>query len=95
MLNKKAGRPPIAERKLSEREHEVLLHLCKGWTDKQIANALGITDQTVKVHMRKILKFLGVSNRTAAVIKVMEQNIYQRGYNDAMTQFKSSWDVVT
>jgi len=52
---------------LSAREREVLNHLAAGETTSQIAAALFISENTVKTHVRRILKKLDVANRTEAV----------------------------
>lgn len=52
---------------LTEREQEVLAHLAKGQTNKEIAVALFITERTVKFYVSAILGKLGASNRTEAV----------------------------
>lgn len=55
---------------LSEREGEVGLLLAQGHSDKIIAERLGIEPSTVKVHVRRILKKSGVSNRAQYAAKV-------------------------
>lgn len=54
---------------LSKRELEVLAHLAAGETTSQIAAALFISENTVKTHVRRILKKLDVANRTEAVAR--------------------------
>jgi DNA-binding NarL/FixJ family response regulator len=53
---------------LSKREMEVLSHLTKGMSNKEIANLLGISHQTVKNHVTAILRKLGVEDRTQAAV---------------------------
>ncbi len=61
--------PPLAE--LTPREYEILQHLAEGLSNKMIARALDITDGTVKLHVKSILRKLGVHSRVeAAVIAV-------------------------
>jgi len=52
---------------LSPREQEVLNLVAKGAYNKEIANLLFITENTVKVHMRTIMEKLHVHNRQQAV----------------------------
>lgn len=54
--------------KLTQRQQEVLCLLAKGETNKDISRHLNVSENTVKVHVTAILKALGVSNRTQAVI---------------------------
>lgn len=54
---------------LSKREIEVLECLAQGMTTSQIAEALFISDNTVKTHVRRILEKLEAGNRTEAVSK--------------------------
>lgn len=53
---------------LTQRQQEVLRLLAKGETNKDISRHLNVSENTVKVHVTAILKALGVSNRTQAVI---------------------------
>jgi two-component system response regulator DegU len=53
---------------LSPREMEILQHVTRGLSNKQIALALGISHQTVKNHMTSILKKLAVQDRTQAAV---------------------------
>lgn len=57
---------------LSRREHEVLGLLSEGMSNEQIAGSLGLSIQTVKVHVKHILKKLKVTDRTQAVIKALK-----------------------
>jgi LuxR family maltose regulon positive regulatory protein len=54
---------------LSEREIEVLQRIAEGLTNKEIANRLYLSQNTVKVHLRNIYGKLGVTNRTQAVAR--------------------------
>ncbi|MEM7051075.1 MAG: response regulator transcription factor [Acidobacteriota bacterium] len=57
---------------LTEREIEVLRFLCGGYSNKEIADALGVAEGTVKNHLSNILSKLGVRDRTRAVLKGLE-----------------------
>lgn len=52
---------------LTSREQEVLNELMQGWSNKQIAENLGITEITVKSHLMHLFRKLGAKNRTDAV----------------------------
>lgn len=56
---------------LSERENQILRYLTAGSRNKLIAYDLGITEATVKVHIRALLRKLGADNRTQAAIWAM------------------------
>ena len=58
---------------LTARQHEVLQLLALGHSNKEIAKSLGLLEGTVKVHVRDILRKLGVSNRTQAAMLVARQ----------------------
>jgi DNA-binding NarL/FixJ family response regulator len=53
---------------LSTRELEILDHIGRGYSNKAIARALSISDQTVKNHVTAVLRKLAVNDRTQAVI---------------------------
>ncbi len=57
---------------LTEREHAVVEHLTKGWTNKEIANALGITEQTVKEHIKHIMRKTNSTTRTGILAQVLK-----------------------
>ncbi len=52
----------------TERQYAVLVCLCQGDPNKVIGRKLGMTETTVKVHVREIMRKLGVSNRTQVAI---------------------------
>ena len=62
------GRVELIE-PLTTRELEVAQLLACGLTNKEIAQRLGITDHTVKFHINGVLRKLGVSSRTEAVVR--------------------------
>jgi DNA-binding NarL/FixJ family response regulator len=57
---------------LSERERQIIDGLIKGQSNKTIARACGITEATVKVHMKAILRKVPCSNRTQVAIWALE-----------------------
>jgi DNA-binding NarL/FixJ family response regulator len=58
---------------LSAREVEVLEYAAKGNSNKEIARALSISDQTVKNHLTSIMRKLAVNDRTQAVVYALQQ----------------------
>lgn len=54
---------------LSAREHEILALLAKGRRYKEIADALGLSFDTVRAHVRNIYEKLQVHSRTEAILK--------------------------
>lgn len=66
-----AGTEQAKERfQLTDREQAVIEHLAKGWTNKEIANALGITEQTVKEHIKHIMQKTRSTTRTGILAQV-------------------------
>ena len=57
---------------LTEREREILQHLAVGKSNKAIALALGISHDTVKLHVRHILSKLGLRSRVEAAVFAVE-----------------------
>lgn len=50
-------------RNLAKREQEIIMHICQGYRNKEIAQKLNISEQTVKSHCNRIYRKLGVSDR--------------------------------
>jgi two-component system, NarL family, nitrate/nitrite response regulator NarL len=61
----------VTSRRLTPREIEILRHIASGEANKAIGARLGISDATVKLHLRKLLRKLGAANRTQAAIWAM------------------------
>jgi two-component system, NarL family, response regulator len=68
-----AERPPHSE--LSARELEVLELIVKGYSNREIGEALGISEATVKWHVNIILSRLNVSDRTQATVAALQRGI--------------------
>jgi len=71
----RAAPAPAALPELSEREREVLRHLARGASNKEIAAQLDIAEGTVKNHVTSILDKLGVDDRTRAALRARELGI--------------------
>jgi len=61
--------------KLTPRENEILSHLAEGQSNKVIARNLGISDGTVKLHVKSILRKLGVHSRVEAAVIAVEEGL--------------------
>ncbi|MCQ1057106.1 response regulator [Photobacterium sp. ZSDE20] len=57
---------------LTDREMQILKEVARGYRNKQIADNLFISEATVKVHMKSLLKKLQVKSRTAATVLYLE-----------------------
>jgi DNA-binding NarL/FixJ family response regulator len=60
---------------LTQRESEVLRQLALGLTNKEIAQALDISYETVKEHVQHVLKKIGVSDRTQAAVWAVRKGL--------------------
>jgi DNA-binding NarL/FixJ family response regulator len=65
-----------ADHALSPREIDVLRRVAAGQANKRIARDLGISESTVKAHIRSILPKLGASDRTHAVTIALKRGIF-------------------
>lgn len=59
---------------LTAREMEILCHIAEGESNKEIASQLGITDGTVKLHARSIMRKLAVNSRVEAAVLAVKEN---------------------
>jgi len=62
---------------ISPRQRQMLKMLQQGMRNKEIANAMGISESTVKVHTRAISRLLHVNNRHAAVCKAAQLGLLE------------------
>jgi len=60
---------------LSEREIEVLQLVARGLSNKEVARAIGRTDETVKIHLKNIFTKLDVADRTEAVTVALTRGL--------------------
>lgn len=68
-----------AELGLTERQGEILALVLRGLANKRIAQALDISENTVKEHLTGILERLGVRNRVEAITALRERRLTLRG----------------
>jgi DNA-binding NarL/FixJ family response regulator len=64
---------------LSDREIEILELIAAGAANKEIAERLGITEVTVKAHLRNIYAKIGAQNRAHAVTIALQQKLIESG----------------
>jgi DNA-binding NarL/FixJ family response regulator len=65
----------VASKKLSDREIEVLQLISKGNSNKEIARLLFVTEDTIKMHVKKILAKLPANDRTQAVVIAIQRGL--------------------
>jgi DNA-binding NarL/FixJ family response regulator len=64
---------------LTDRETTILKHVAEGLLNKEIADQLGISENTVKIHLRNILEKLHLKNRIQAAVYAVRQGIVNEG----------------
>ncbi len=62
-------------KKLTARQFEVLRYLAQGLSNKQIAYQMSVSEATVKLHINALLRAMGATNRTQAVIKAQKMGV--------------------
>jgi len=62
-------------KKLTNRQYEVLKFLSQGLSNKQIAYQMNVSEATVKLHINALLRAVGATNRTQAVIKAQKMGV--------------------
>ncbi len=75
-VDRTSGSPivdPEASQNLTPRQHEVLELLVQGKSNREIAEAMGLSENTVKVHLAAIYRVLGVSSRAEALLAGMKR----------------------
>jgi two-component system nitrate/nitrite response regulator NarL len=75
----RAGAQPLPpDHTLSPREREILQHLAKGASNKEIARALDVAESTVKIHVQHILRKLNLNSRVQAAVWAIERGVATR-----------------
>lgn len=67
----------LGDERLTQREVDVLRHLAGGNRNRDIAERLFISEETVKVHVKHLMEKLGASDRTQAVVIALRRGIIQ------------------
>ena len=65
----------LSDEKLTQREMDVLRFVALGKSNRAVANELGVTEETVKSHMRNVLGKLSANDRTHAVLIAVRRGI--------------------
>lgn len=90
VLQRSHGAPPSSDldtiTPLTEREEDVLRLLTLGWDNHRIAQALKISERTVKFHTSNIYQKLHVSSRTEAMLYAIRHNWIDVKYGDTCPQ---------
>jgi len=66
----------VADDSLTGREVETLQRVAAGWSNKVIAGQLGISEDTVKTHLKSVLEKLNARDRTHAVMIALKRGIF-------------------
>jgi DNA-binding NarL/FixJ family response regulator len=74
MFTRRLNHAPRLRNGLTSKQTVVLGHLRQGKANKVIAHELGMSESTVKVHVRNIMRKMGANNRTQAVYKAQAQS---------------------
>jgi DNA-binding NarL/FixJ family response regulator len=75
LLRAKPKQAPPLSQPLTERELEVVRLIASGYSNKEIAHALGTADGTIKNHVSNVLVKLDARDRTQAVLKALEAGV--------------------
>jgi DNA-binding NarL/FixJ family response regulator len=70
-----AGDMPVMAESLTAREQEVMRLVAGGYSNREISQALGAAEATIKVHVSSILSKLGVRDRVQAVLRALESRL--------------------
>jgi two-component system response regulator DegU len=74
---KPTGPVPAAAKSLTKREREILAHVAEGLSNREIAEKLVLSPETVKSHVAAILEKLNVSDRTQAAIYAVRNGLVE------------------
>jgi DNA-binding NarL/FixJ family response regulator len=74
-------KPTKPELRLSRRELEVLSLIAEGFSTREIARTLWVTEETVKTHVRRVLHRLGARTRAQAVAIVYREGLWMAPRN--------------
>lgn len=61
--------------RLTKREGQALRYLAQGWTNREIAEAIDLTEQSIKIHVSNLLRKTGTSNRTGLLLYAIRHGL--------------------
>ena len=88
-----SGTTQLPGEELTEREREVLALVAKGYTNKQIAEALYVTEKTARNHVSHILDKLGLARRSEAAVYAVEHRLTSSQKQDEQDEKESYLDA--
>jgi two-component system, NarL family, response regulator len=65
----------MGEDPLTQRELDVLKEISRGQTNKEVADTMGISEETVKSHLKAIFSKLAVGDRTQAIVTALRRGV--------------------
>ena len=74
-LTRQMVSPPTGVGALTERERDVLILIANGYSNKEIADELVISERTVRTHVSSILRKLRLSSRTQAALVAVREGL--------------------
>ncbi|HEX4166416.1 MAG TPA: response regulator transcription factor [Bryobacteraceae bacterium] len=72
------GKAPRERAQLSQREREIIILIAQGYKNKEIAEKMFITEQTVKNHLHNVFDKLGVSDRLELALYAIHNSLHLR-----------------
>jgi two-component system nitrate/nitrite response regulator NarL len=73
--NNEVATPETVPAKLSPREREIIIMLARGSSNKEIAQTLGLSESTIKIHVQGILRKLNIAKRVQAAVYAVEHGL--------------------
>ncbi len=77
-MGKEGAATEADKEKLSPREKEIIAHLARGASNKEMARALNVAESTIKIHVQNILKKLHLTSRVQAAVYAVEHGLAQK-----------------
>jgi NarL family two-component system response regulator LiaR len=75
LLARRVAECETTHEELTDRERDVLRHVALGLSNKDIARALSVGEETIKTHVGHLLSKLGVENRAQAIVQALKRGL--------------------